>query len=777
MLPAIISLFTIPFLFVACFLPDLPLSLGMTATSGVLMLLCIAAIIGQDRWSGRPVLPLLPMLSCLGFYWLIGSLLAYFSMNYNNHENHFSGYFGALGALFLAKNHCRRNIKWSSLVWLVIGLTCAFRMAEEVETFHGERDFTIMFFLFVIFYPKFTSWMQPALRFVFRMAMSIIIGHQLLAMDCLLKAMLAGLIPLVVIYSCREQMNALLLLSQRNFVLYDWFASIRHALPTPRRFFLAPMGWLMRHAIPLGIIVLSVSLLSYFGKASFSDGYAISGLRPLLQNLRIFPTQWYAALAMKDLYLFSDEVQLSRDIFGVPSAQEMIKRLRSPQDRFSSTTSMTYKGFWTGIPFTAKGNIIHLADPHRTLGDCLGIWLVRTKTGNKWLAGHVSPGSPADKAGLTQGYQLISINGEAVEELTYRDWYEAGTKLTLELVTPDGEPVSQELITSHKNAKDFYHSRGLGISPIKKGNAWYVGYVNPGSSADMEGITRGYRLIAVIGYSIDTETYLDAEEKYLNGEFSRTITLDMESPEGIPVTKELIASSRAEASDGPKYQFLETADGNAVGYLRVNDFLEDDLDEFKKASSNCKITRFIIDLRYNSSDYHFENESYDKLEGHASWFLGPRNFSELLLAKIPRQKYTNHKIRYHSNSKEWTKTHYDGSSEVVFLTSNHTCGAAENLIIALRPYIPTTVIGAAPTCGNRYATEKIEYSPKDIFGFESSTYFHLVTGTYQNSQGEEVPTTGIQPDIRLDEDFSVESGSADDPLLKAALEHLLVSQE
>jgi C-terminal processing protease CtpA/Prc len=462
-------------------------------------------------------------------------------------------------------------------------------------------------------------------------------------------------------------------------------------------------------------------------------------------------------------------VKLPKDIFSVQSIPRTIKRLRSPHDRFTTTTSNSAQEFWIGHQFKTEK---YSYRPYANYADCLGLKLKKTKGEGEGLQiQHVTPGSPADKAGITKDYRLLAVDGNPAEgdACRYRD-FATVTKLTLDLVGPDGEERHEVTTTPMKK---FNHTSGLGLWPIKRGDAWYVGYVNPGGAGDVAGITRGYQLIAVNGHTIESKEYLMEREKPKkdeNGDYFWTIALDLKSPEGVPVHKELTVSFQTETLAGPRYQFF--GDGSqAVGYLRFDDFLEEDWEDFKKEAANRQIERFIVDLRYNSSDFHFESDVYDKLKEHASWLLGETHSYDTLLFKVPRPKYINRFVRYDVSSKTMNPV----TSEVIFLTSDYTCGAAENLILTLQPYLTTTVIGSAPTCGNSYATEEMEF-PRNLFDF-APPYFYLVTGTYQNSQGETVPADGFHPYIRLDEDFSAEPGSEDDPLMQAALIHYDVSRD
>jgi C-terminal processing protease CtpA/Prc len=96
---------------------------------------------------------------------------------------------------------------------------------------------------------------------------------------------------------------------------------------------------------------------------------------------------------------------------------------------------------------------------------------------------------------------------------------------------------------------------------------------------------------------------------------------------------------------------------------------------------------------------------------------------------------------------------------VFVLTTNDTCSASELIINGLRPYLPVITIGEK-TCGKPFFMKPIFYR---------KTVYAPVTGRLVNAEGKADYEQGIEPDCKVQEDFSKPVAQPGDKLLDTAL--------
>jgi hypothetical protein len=99
---------------------------------------------------------------------------------------------------------------------------------------------------------------------------------------------------------------------------------------------------------------------------------------------------------------------------------------------------------------------------------------------------------------------------------------------------------------------------------------------------------------------------------------------------------------------------------------------------------------------------------------------------------------------------------------VFVLTTAETCSASEALVNGLRGFIEVVTIGAR-TCG-----KPVGYSPVDFRGFT----YAVISFYVENRDGAGRYFDGLPPTCPVQEDFSAELGSPEDPLMRAALGYI-----
>jgi C-terminal processing protease CtpA/Prc len=293
----------------------------------------------------------------------------------------------------------------------------------------------------------------------------------------------------------------------------------------------------------------------------------------------------------------------------------------------------------------------------------------------------------------------------------------------------------------------FMAETGMGIHYGRKGADWYVSAVQDGSPAERAGIHRGFRLLSLNGQAVRGEDIPKMPEEERN----QLRTFRFATPEGTVVNKKMASEQLKQQK--PVSGFWGAGE-NAAMYIRFDEFgwmNKEAIPLFRKAQEQG-VKRFIIDLRHNRGGSLFN------MKNIASFLIGSRHKGALVIKSINRPKYA------HLNDKFTVEeSTYPGATEIVFLTTAMSASVSEDLIMAVRPYLKTVVIGEN-TCGKPYASRLLYY------GWDNT--FCLMDAIIENSRGERVPLSGIRPDIRVADDYSKEIGARDDPLLAAALKVL-----
>ncbi|HPU54549.1 MAG TPA: S41 family peptidase, partial [Burkholderiaceae bacterium] len=96
---------------------------------------------------------------------------------------------------------------------------------------------------------------------------------------------------------------------------------------------------------------------------------------------------------------------------------------------------------------------------------------------------------------------------------------------------------------------------------------------------------------------------------------------------------------------------------------------------------------------------------------------------------------------------------------VAWLTSERTCSASEALIMGLRPYRPSPVVGSA-TCG-----KPVGFNPEQRDG----KVYNIVTFRLVNSDGQSDYFKGLEPTCKVSDDYRKPLGDPGESLFAAAI--------
>lgn len=250
----------------------------------------------------------------------------------------------------------------------------------------------------------------------------------------------------------------------------------------------------------------------------------------------------------------------------------------------------------------------------------------------------------------------------------------------------------------------------VGFSAVSDNQQTIVRLVHPNSPAANAGLQRG---------DIITHAEMDQEQgavkltfKRHNNILKRTIKTINQAAPTVPVSK-VIAPN--------------------IGYMMISQFQSSSRRELSQNLTNLRqqgVEQLIVDLRYNPGG----------LVDVANYFAS--SIAPQLQGKI--FAYSRLAGARHIISKRFHSTPVQAPmKQVVFITSNETISAAEQLILALRPYIPVAVVGSA-TKGKAVWLEETAIC---------DTHLYAVNATAYNINGDRVPNDGIKPNCTANDEL------------------------
>lgn len=204
-----------------------------------------------------------------------------------------------------------------------------------------------------------------------------------------------------------------------------------------------------------------------------------------------------------------------------------------------------------------------------------------------------------------------------------------------------------------------------------------------------------------------------------------------------------------------------------IGYFVYNQFESSiDVAQIAIRLKNRGIDELILDLRYNPG-------GYVSTSNYLASMLAPVNRLGSLYQlqrfndKLTKEKQKNGGSGIDSvflNKGSITQQRNLNLPRLVVLTTKNTASASESLIIGLRPYMKVVTIGTT-SCGKDVGSYTIA---------DNNYKYQLqpITFKYYNANNESTPTTGIVPDIYVEDDLDHQRGDTNEALLKAAIEYL-----
>jgi carboxyl-terminal processing protease len=304
-----------------------------------------------------------------------------------------------------------------------------------------------------------------------------------------------------------------------------------------------------------------------------------------------------------------------------------------------------------------------------------------------------------------------------------------------------------------------------------------IEYVYPDTPADNAGLKRGDIIVLMDGADITDKNYTD-----LLYAANVNITRGVLTPEGISVDNKTINMVAKQLTLDPVLikEVVEHGD-QKIGYLFYAQYIgnfNSSLDDAFQYFLDQQVRDVVIDLRYNPG-------GGTNAAQHLTSSIAPLsavNTGDILVSFQWNDKYQQYFQSENIQSQlgiPFIKTTpvKMGLNKVYILTGPGTASASELTITGLKPYMEVVTVG--DTTYGKY-TASITFKPEDFYE-DPNQYSDFknwgiqpIVLRYANKLGVTDFKNGFSPDILVEENLfdGIPLGSKDDPLMKAALEHI-----
>ncbi len=279
----------------------------------------------------------------------------------------------------------------------------------------------------------------------------------------------------------------------------------------------------------------------------------------------------------------------------------------------------------------------------------------------------------------------------------------------------------------------------------------YVRYVEPASPAAAKGVQRGDRVLSINGKS--------AASLISNEDFSGLTAnaagdvLTLEITRGNAELTVVVTAAVFPLTPVRNANVLTTSGGRKLGYLLVNNMVTQALTPMETAFAQFKaagVNDVVLDLRYNGGGLVSTGATL------ASYIAGTRG-TGLNYAKL---RYNDKRAAANNTTYAFeNKPQALNLARVFVLMGRRTCSASEQVISGLQGAGLQVVTVGENTCGKPVGFLPTSYCKftYSVVNFDSVN--HLNRGSYFK---------GLDATCPVPEDFQLNQGAADDPLLAVA---------
>lgn len=312
----------------------------------------------------------------------------------------------------------------------------------------------------------------------------------------------------------------------------------------------------------------------------------------------------------------------------------------------------------------------------------------------------------------------------------------------------------------------------------------YVRYIIPNSDASSKNIKRGDLFSGVNGQTLNLTNYTnllfgDNDTYVLN-------MADISDNTITPNTIEVTLTKAEELSENPVFlDKVFNISGQKIGYVVYNSFTNEYDEELNDAFGRLKsenVTELIIDLRYNGGG------SVNSSRLLSSMIFGTDTNNIYLKQRWNAKVQTDFSEaqltdNFANQTSEGTPINSLNLNKVYIIATNSTASASELVINGLAPYIQVIHIGDTTRGKNEFSITMVD-DPQNTFIYNPSREASInpnnqwaiqpLVGRNENADGFSDYTSGLVPDIQLEEDIANLGilGNENEPLLARALQEI-----
>ena len=244
-------------------------------------------------------------------------------------------------------------------------------------------------------------------------------------------------------------------------------------------------------------------------------------------------------------------------------------------------------------------------------------------------------------------------------------------------------------------------------------------------------------------------------------------TDDIITPNGQSIT---VSTETFTANPVHRVEVIEESN-ETIGYIMYNSFrsnFETELNAAFGELSAANVDHLVLDLRYNGGGSIL---TATRLASMITGQFGNQPYANNING--PNRQDENTVFNFNDSLEDGTAVNSLNLDKVYVLTTDGSASASELTINALRPYIEVVQIGtntSGKTTSNRLVFDSPDFGTSQVTSAHTYALFPL-TGNVTNINDEEVPSTGLVPNILLEEsraNFGT-LGNPTEPLLARAI--------